>query len=121
VVYLIDNDKSVRRGFEIFLKSAGMEIITTDSIEDFLTHYFPGKNDLLVLDLSFPGTKGTELLLTLRNAGINVPVIVITSSDDSASRDICIQYDVKAYLRKPVDSEALLDIIKFNLQSQNLN
>jgi CheY-like chemotaxis protein len=44
-----------------------------------------------------------------------MPVIVITASDDSQNKEYCREYGVKAYLRKPVDAEALLDLINYNI------
>jgi FixJ family two-component response regulator len=117
MIYLIDDDKSVRRGFGIFLKSAGYEYQSLESAEDLLTLFKPVQSDLIVLDLSLPGLNGCELLEKFDKSGIHVPVVVVTSLDDISSRELCRKYGVIAYLRKPVDSEALLDIIKYNLQS----
>jgi len=44
-------------------------------------------------------------------------VIVVTARDDSAIRESCISYGVKAFLRKPVDGAALMDFIKNNIKS----
>jgi FixJ family two-component response regulator len=115
MIYLIDDDKSVRRGFEMFLKSAGYEFISLDSAEGFLSQYKPGSGDLVVLDLSLPGMNGCDLLKSFEESGIHIPVIVVTSFDEPQSRDYCRKYGVKAFMRKPVDGEALLDIIKFNI------
>jgi FixJ family two-component response regulator len=116
MIYLIDDDKSVRRGFELFLKSAGMAYKSLESGEDFLMQFKPGSGDLVVLDLSFPGMSGCALLKEFDETGIHIPVIVVTSFDEPASRDYCRKYGVKAFLRKPVDGEALIDLIKYNIQ-----
>jgi FixJ family two-component response regulator len=117
MIYLIDDDKSVRRGFESFLESAAMEFKSAESVEDFLTIFRPDKHDLIVLDLNLPGMKGTDLLNKLDEAGLSVPVIVVTSFDNAESREICRKYGIKEFLRKPVDAEALIDLIKYNTQS----
>jgi FixJ family two-component response regulator len=117
MVYLIDDDKSVRRGFESFLESSGMDYRSSVSVEEFLQLYRPEANDLIVLDLSLPGIKGTDLLIKLDDAGLSIPVIVVTSLDDKESREACRKYGIKAFLRKPVDGEALIDLIKYNTQS----
>jgi FixJ family two-component response regulator len=114
MIYFIDDDKSVRRGFELFLKSAGMEYKTAESVEDFLSQFQPGINDLIVLDLILPGITGCQLLEKFISTGIHLPVIVVTSLDDQLSKECCKRYGVKAFLRKPVDSEALIDLIKYN-------
>jgi len=114
MVYLIDDDKSVRRGFELFLKSAGMDYKSFESADSFSTLVEPKIDDTIILDLNLPGTSGCEFLQILRSKKNDVPVIVVTAFDDLQSRTKCRELDVKAYLRKPVDGEALIDIIKFN-------
>ena len=116
MIYLIDDDRSVRRGFELFLKSAGMPFMSFASASDFLDSFASDTNqkDIIVLDLNLPGKSGSELLQKLAIDGTKIPVIVVTAFDDSQSREICRKYGVKAYMRKPVDGEALIDIIKYN-------
>jgi FixJ family two-component response regulator len=115
MIYLIDDDKSVRRAFELFLKSAELEYKSFENANDFLAAIKPNLHDVLVLDLHLPGMSGTELLEKFNTESIYLPVIVATAFDDIASRQCCKEYGVKAYLRKPVDGEALVDLIKYNL------
>lgn len=84
--------------------------------EEFLSLVTPNPGDTLVLDLNLPGMSGVDLLHHLDGAGIHLPVIVVTAFDDPQSRESCRNYGVKAYMRKPVDGEALIDIIKYNVQ-----
>jgi two-component system, LuxR family, response regulator FixJ len=115
MIYLIDDDKSVRRGFGMFLKSAGYDFRSIESSDDFMPLFKPVTGDLIVLDLSTPGIGGYDLLKKLDETGISIPVIVVTSLDDPHRRESCRKFGVKAFLRKPVDGEALIDIIKYNL------
>jgi FixJ family two-component response regulator len=115
MIYLIDDDKSVRRGFGIFLKSAGYDYRSIESSDDFIPLFKPVPGDLIVLDLSIPGIGGCDLLEKLDESDIAIPVIVVTSVDEPQRRESCRKYGVKAYLRKPVDGEALIDIIKYTL------
>lgn len=112
MVYLIDDDKSVRRGFELFLKSAGMDYKSFESADSFSTLVEPKIDDTIILDLNLPGTSGCEFLQILRSKKNNVPVIVVTAYDEPQSQNLCKELGVKAFLRKPVDGEALIDIIK---------
>jgi len=115
MIYLIDDDKSVRRGFEMFLKSAEMNVVSFANAEDFLSAVNPCETDVLILDLHLPGLNGCDLLKKMKQENIHIPVIVVTAFDDLPSRECCRQYGVKAYLRKPVDGEALKDMIMYNL------
>ena len=114
MIYIIEDDKSIIRGFELFLKSAGMEFRSFESATDFLAECQPGLQDILVLDLNLPGMMGCDLLKKLDEEGLHIPVIVVTAFDDAQNRETCRKYGVKSYLRKPVDGEALIDIIKYN-------
>ena len=114
MLYIIDDDKSVRRACELFFKSRGMEFMSFESATEFINKKKPGIQDTLILDLNLPGMSGCDLLEKFTQDGIHTKVIVVTAFDDPDSRAICSQYGVKAYLRKPVDGEALLDIIQYN-------
>ena len=114
MIYIVEDDISIIRGFELFLKSAGMEFRSFENATDFLTDYHPRRQDILVLDLNLPGMLGSDLLQKLEDDGLHIPTIVVTAFDDAQNRETCKKYGVKAYLRKPVDGEALIDIIKYN-------
>jgi FixJ family two-component response regulator len=117
MIYLLEDDISVVSAFELFLESAEMEYKSFESAITFLSQIILEQNDLLVLDLNLPGMNGCDLLKTFIKENIHIPVIVVTSFDEPYSRECCRQYGVKAYLRKPVDGEALIDLIKSNLPS----
>ena len=117
MVYLIDDDESVRRAFTLFLNSANIDHQCFRSAAEFLSVFKAGKKDILVLDLNLPGMNGIDLLKKIENPDSLLTVIVVTANDEPLSREYCRHYGVKAYLRKPVDAEALLDIISFNIHA----
>lgn len=117
MVYLIDDDESVRRAFTLFLNSANIDHQCLGNASDFLAQFKPGKKDLLVLDLNLPGMNGIDLLKKLKTYENPLTIIVVTANDEPLSREYCRQFGVKAYLRKPVDAEALLDIISYNINA----
>jgi len=89
-----------------------MEYQSFESAGDFLSACKPGLQDVLILDLNLPGMSGCDLLENFEKEGLQVPVVIVTAFDDPASRERCKRYGVKAFLRKPVDGEALIDIIR---------
>jgi FixJ family two-component response regulator len=117
MVYLIDDDESVRRAFTLFLNSANIDHQCFRNADDFLAVYEKGTKDILVLDLNLPGMNGIELLKKLKESEGLLTIIVVTANDEPINREFCRQNGVKAYLRKPVDAEALLDIISFNIHA----
>ncbi|MFI5236603.1 MAG: response regulator [Ignavibacteriales bacterium] len=115
MIYIIDDDQNIRDAFSILLKSVGYKCTLFLSAEDFLKNYSQSENDLLILDMNLIGINGCTLLENLEDKGIKLPVIVVTAFNDQRYRESCKKYGVLAYLRKPVDGEALIDLVKFNL------
>jgi FixJ family two-component response regulator len=117
MIYIIEDDISVRRSFEFFLESAELEYKSFGSAITFLYNGMPTVNDLLVLDINLPEMSGLDLLKKFTQEKKQIPVIVVTARDDSGSLECCNSYGVKAFLRKPVDGQALMDLIKKNIKS----
>jgi FixJ family two-component response regulator len=115
MIHIIDDDIYVRQGFEILFKSAGFPSISYESAENFLKGQNNEDTDILLLDMHMPGMNGCELLDYLSGKEIFFPVIIITAYDEPASRECAKKYGALAYLRKPVDSEALIDLIKYSV------
>ncbi len=118
MIYIIDDDQNVRDAFMMLLKSARYDCRSFESAEEFLEQYKAGASDLLILDMHLPGMNGLTLLQKLDKRKLHLPVIIVTAYDDQTSRSAAKNHGVLAYLRKPVDSEALIDIIKYNLDIQ---
>jgi FixJ family two-component response regulator len=113
MISIIEDDVSVRKAVEALLQSAGMEYQSFGSSEEFLSGFSPDAENILVLDLNLPGISGYDLLKKIVLDKTDIQVIVTTAFDEPGSREFCINHGVKAYFRKPVDGEALIDIIKF--------
>jgi len=116
MIYIIDDDQYVRRGFKILLRSAGFECKDFENAEDFIKAYSPDNEDFLILDYHLPEMNGCELLAYFKANNIHIPVIIVTAYDDQLSRECAKNYGAVAFLRKPVDGEALIDMIKYTLQ-----
>jgi two-component system, NtrC family, nitrogen regulation response regulator GlnG len=120
-IFVVDDDQFVRRGFEMLFKSAGLECKSFGSGEEFMAIIPEENNDVILLDMHMPGMNGCDLLDRLPKKKIFLPVIIITAYDEQSSRECAKKYGALAYLRKPVDSEALIDIVKYNLKRVNEN
>lgn len=105
----------MRRSFEFLLESSGLDFKSFVSAESFLSGAMPTDKDLLLLDINLSAMNGLGLLGRLSAQKINPPVIVITAFDDEATRESCKSFGVKAFLRKPVDAEALMDLIRYHI------
>lgn len=92
-----------------------MDYRSFENASEFLGSCSPGKGDIIVLDFNMPGVHGCDLLKEFEKRDFHVPVIIVTATDDTKYMETCRKHGVKAFLRKPVDIEALYDIIRFNL------
>jgi len=115
MIYIIDDDKSVRRSFELLLRSADYKYSSYESAKEFLDNFNPNGKDFLILDVHMPEMDGCELLRALKLKNIFLPVLVMTAYDEPYSRECAKNYGVMAYMRKPIDGKALLDLISYKL------
>jgi len=112
MIYIVDDDKYVLRGFQLLLRSEGLESTAFECAEEFIKSWDQDENDILILDIHMPGMDGCHLLEYLEKKNLHLPVIIVTSYDELESRNCSIKYGTLAYLLKPVESEELLNIIK---------
>lgn len=119
MIYIIDDDQHVRRGFGMLLKAGGFESKSYSSAEEYLEKSKLTDTELIILDYHLPGMNGCELLKYFEKHKLHFPIVMITAYDDRFSRECTKSYGVIAYLRKPVDGEALIDIIKYALPIYN--
>jgi FixJ family two-component response regulator len=117
MIFIIDDDRNVLRGFQILLKSVGLECCVFDNVEEFLCSWIKNEDDMLILDIHMPEIDGCDLLDYFEKRNLRIPVIIITAYDQPESRSISKSYGVLAYLIKPVDSEVLIELI--NNQTRN--
>jgi FixJ family two-component response regulator len=121
MIYIVDDDVNVLRGFQILLKSAGLVSTVYDNVEEFLCRWRKSEEDMLLLDIQMPGIDGCDLLEYLEIRNLKIPVILITAYDKPENRTKAERYGVLAYLTKPVDSEILLDLIKARTRNSTNN
>jgi FixJ family two-component response regulator len=108
VIYLVDDDASVRRALTRLLKSISLDTVAFPSAEAFLQASPWVVEACLVLDVQLPGITGWELVDHLRATNITMPVIIITAYNDRQTQDHARNADIVAYLRKPFDDQELI-------------
>ncbi len=111
MIYVIDDDESLRRAFHRLLRSVHFEVETFSSAEEFLKSPKTDKNSCLIVDIRMPGLKGLDLQRKLKAQGSQIPVIVISASDDAQVREQARELGAVAFFRKPIDDQALIDAI----------
>jgi FixJ family two-component response regulator len=111
LVYVIDDDGSMRRAFQFLFQSADLDVQVFCSAEEFLESASLRDDSCIILDMRMPGMTGLDLQRELVSRKIGIPVIVVSAYDDVLTRQLARQLGAVAFFRKPVDDQALLDAI----------
>jgi len=119
LIYVVDDDISVRQALEMLFISADMKVLTFKSAEDLLKCKLREEKTCLITDIKMRGLSGLELQQQLTQRGIKIPAIFLTAFDSNESRQRAKQAGAAGYLQKPVDDQALLDTIKWALSSDS--
>src|SRR5215467_795571 len=82
LVYVVDDDESVRRALGSLVRSAGLTVQTFPSAQEFLAFQRPDVPSCLVLDVQLPGLSGLELQEDLAKANVDIPIIFLTGHGD---------------------------------------
>ena len=101
----------MRRAFERLLRAAGFTVRTFASGIDLLDSISTNPPSCIILDLNMPFVDGIEVMQRMQKAEIRVPVVVITGQDSTEMRQRVSNCNFSAYLRKPVDSQKLVQAI----------
>jgi FixJ family two-component response regulator len=115
LIYVVDDDVSVRQALEMLFISADMKVLTFKSAEDLLKCKLRKEKTCLITDIKMKRLSGLELQQQLTARGIKIPVIFLTAFDSNESRQQAKQAGAAGYFRKPVDDQALLDTIEWVL------
>jgi FixJ family two-component response regulator len=116
LVFVIDDEPSVRKSMSRLLASAGYRSETFGSAEEFLARQWYEGVACMVLDVRMPGLTGTELQDLLASAGHSLPTILI-SGDNTLDRDTTIAKNgVVGILMKPFDDNDFLRAVTHGLE-----
>lgn len=120
-VHVIDDDESVRDSLSFLLAGMNLTVLTYASAEVFLDQRPWGLGGCIVSDVRMPGISGIDLLRTLKDKGIDLPLIVITGNADVPLAVEAMKAGASDFLEKPFDDEALLAAIENALGEQPRN
>ena len=119
-VFLVDDDPSVLRAIGRLVRSAGWNVATFGSAQEFLDRPNPDAPGCLVLDLSMPGLNGLELQQALARAGNRLPIIFLTGHGDIPMSVRAMKSGALDFLSKPCVDEELLSAIRLALSRDQL-
>jgi len=111
IVFVVDDDVSVRESLELLIKSAGWQPETFSSAQDFLSRPRSTAPSCLVLDVTLPGLNGLELQERLAER-TDTPIIFITGHGDIPMSVRAIKAGAIEFLTKPFSADVLLNAIR---------
>ena len=111
LVAIIDDDASVRRALARRLRTAGYDVETFESAQDFLARAESLPVGCIVTDLRMPGMSGLDLQTSLARAGRDMPMIFISGHGDVPSSVQAMRRGAVHFLGKPVGEDDILGAI----------
>ena len=116
IVFVVDDDVSVRESLELLIRCAGWRPEIFASAGEFLARPRPLLPSCLVLDVSLPDLNGLELQARIGAEATDLPIIFITGYGDVPMSVKAMKHGAVEFLTKPFDDEALLGAIRDALE-----
>ena len=116
VVFVIDDDASVRASLKSLFESVGLHVQLFGSADDFLQSERPDIPCCLVLDVRLPGLSGLEFQSELAKAGTDVPIIFMTGHGDIPMTVQAMKAGAVEFLTKPCRDQELLDAVRLAIE-----
>ena len=116
IVFVVDDDVSVRESLELLIKFAGWQPETFASAADFLARPRTKMPCCLVLDVSLPDLNGLELQKLIASERTDMPIIFITGHGDVPMTVQAMKAGAVEFLTKPFDDEVLLSAIRHAIE-----
>ena len=111
MVFVVDDDLSVRRALTSLLESVGMTVATCASAKEFLASPRPDVPSCLVLDVRMPGQNGLDFQTQLARDGVAIPIVFISGHGDIPMSVRAMKAGAVEFLTKPFREQELLDAI----------
>jgi len=120
MVFVIDDDESIRESLKSLMRSVGLGVETFASAQEFLQSTRPDVPACLILDVRMPGLSGLDLQRELAQANIHIPIIFITGHGDIPMSVRAMKAGAVEFLTKPFRDQDLLDAIQQALERDRL-
>jgi FixJ family two-component response regulator len=111
LVYIVDDEASIRDSLAMLLRSVGLASEKFADARSFLAAFQPRAESCLVADVRMPGMSGIELLEALRERGAQLPIVVITGHGDIAMAVRAMKSGAADFIEKPFHDQTLIDAV----------
>jgi len=116
IVFVIDDDASVRNALSNLFRSIGLRVQVFGSAPEFLQSKLADAPSCLVLDIRLPGPSGLDFQAELAKANIHIPIIFMTGHGDIPMTVRAMKGGAVEFLTKPFRDQELLDAIQLGLE-----
>ncbi|MFY9602551.1 MAG: response regulator transcription factor [Pseudolabrys sp.] len=116
VVFVVDDDASVREALGSLIRSIGLRVEAFASAQEFFAAKRPDAICCLILDVRLPGVSGLDFQAELTKAKIQIPIIFITGHGDIPMSVKAMKAGAVEFLPKPFRDQDLLDAIQVALE-----
>jgi DNA-binding response OmpR family regulator len=116
----VDDEIDLLKPHIIFLRDKGYEVVTSNNGHDAIEIVRKSNPDIIFLDEQMPGLSGIETLLKLKAISPNLPVVMITKSEEETIMEDAIGSNIADYLIKPVNPNQIILCLKKNLENKKL-
>jgi RNA polymerase sigma factor (sigma-70 family) len=116
VVFVVDDDPSVRSSLKFLLSSVGLEVESFESAETFLQRKPPDAPSCLVLDVRLRGLSGLDFQHELAARNIRIPIVFVTGHGDIPMSVRAMKAGAIEFLTKPYRDQDLLDAVRIALE-----
>ncbi|HWZ24017.1 MAG TPA: response regulator transcription factor [Verrucomicrobiae bacterium] len=121
IVYVIDDDASIRETLSSLIRSVGLRVQLFGSGKEFLESSRPDTESCLILDIRLRGMSGLDFQRKLGDSGIAIPIIFITGHGDIRMSVRAMKAGAIEFLTKPFRDQELLDAIHVALEKDGEN
>ena len=111
IVFIVEDDASMRRALSNLLQSVGLEVELFGSASEMLESKLPDIASCLVLDVRLPGLSGLDFQTELANANIRIPIIFMTGHGDIPMSVRAMKGGAVDFLTKPFRDQDMLDAV----------
>ena len=111
IVYVIDDDESMRRGLTNLFESVGLRVEAFGSAPELLQKKLPDVPSCVVLDIRLPGMSGLDFQDLLEKAAIHIPIVFVTGHGDITMSVKAMKAGAADFLTKPFRQQEMLDAV----------
>jgi FixJ family two-component response regulator len=120
IVFVVDDDVSVRESLELLISCQGWQPETYSSAQEFLARPRNPGPSCLILDVSLPGVNGLELQKRVASERADMPIIFITGYGDVPTTVRAMKAGAQEFLTKPFSDEVLLTAIRHAIERSRI-